>query len=478
MLVTCKKDAEIEIPNYPYVLIKDINEINNNGVLVSGNIISIGRDSIIEYGFVWNKSGNPSTSDFKLSISQTIKTGIFSGYIDNNLDSNEIYWVRPYIKSNRYTVYGTSLQFESQGCSIPFIETFNPKSGKVGSHIKIKASHINSNPDKTVVRFNNEDAKIIETIGDELIIEVPFIVYDAEISIISGKYQFTLDDKFTIITPWTKISAPNNIESPGYPWPYNFSINGKGYFIYGETYENGEVYEFDPLDNSWIKKEKFPGKMRANAVSFSLNNKGYYGLGNTSTSMFKDFWEYDPVMDSWNQLDDFPGSGSMNTVCYPINNSAYIGLGSINGTSFSRELWEYNQTSKIWIEKNNFSDNVDYNTYGTVINNKGYLGFGPSNKKFYEYDPNNDAWTNIGLCPTDDSYLITGLTINNVGYFHYTFSTENSFVRYIWKYTPDSNKWEQLIMSPANFVDCLLINNYGYFLSSYDGFWRFDPNKL
>lgn len=198
ILISCKKDAEIEISS-PYVLINDIG-VSDKGALVSGNIITLGNDSIIEYGFVWNKSEKPLTSDFKLSISEPIKSGIFSGYIDNNLNPNETYYVRPYIKCNKYTVYGTSLKFKGLGCSIPFIETFNPKSGKVGSHITIKAIHINSNPAKNVVRFNDKDAKIIEINGDELIVEVPFIVNDAKISIISGKYQFTLDEKFTIIT--------------------------------------------------------------------------------------------------------------------------------------------------------------------------------------------------------------------------------------------------------------------------------------
>lgn len=63
--------------------------------------------------------------------------------------------------------------------------------------------------------------------------------------------------------------------------------------------------------STWTKKENFPGSSRNFAVSFSIGNKGYYGLGQKQVELFtykvyNDFWEYDAEKNTWTQKAEFP----------------------------------------------------------------------------------------------------------------------------------------------------------------------------
>src|SRR5689334_14845576 len=58
----------------------------------------------------------------------------------------------------------------------------------------------------------------------------------------------------------------------------------------------------------WNKVTELPGTGRQNAVSFSIAQKGYMGLGNgDATAVYNDFWEFDPHDSTWARQPDFPG---------------------------------------------------------------------------------------------------------------------------------------------------------------------------
>jgi len=91
-----------------------------------------------------------------------------------------------------------------------------------------------------------------------------------------------------------------------------------------------------------MRKADFPSFNRRYAIGFSLNGKGFIGLGSKSTeSIYKlhnliDMWEYDPVTDSWSETASFPQEGRAGATVIVVNNKAYIGFG--NGKN---DLWEF-----------------------------------------------------------------------------------------------------------------------------------------
>ncbi len=79
-----------------------------------------------------------------------------------------------------------------------------------------------------------------------------------------------------------------------------FSIGGRGYI--GTGYDGSsfkkEIWEYDPVANTWAQKADFGGTARANAVGLSVGSKGYIGTGygiDGSYSPYPDFWEHDIV---------------------------------------------------------------------------------------------------------------------------------------------------------------------------------------
>jgi N-acetylneuraminic acid mutarotase len=121
--------------------------------------------------------------------------------------------------------------------------------------------------------------------------------------------------------------------------------------------EMNDFYKFDPKQNKWTKLNDFPGSPRSDAVGFSMNGKGYVGLGdiindNYTMTYFQDFWEYDPIKDDWTRLPDFPGEGRSSAIGYGINGYCYVGLGNIN------DFYKYNVTKKQWISLNYLSGAV------------------------------------------------------------------------------------------------------------------------
>lgn len=72
-------------------------------------------------------------------------------------------------------------------------------------------------------------------------------------------------------------------------------INGKGYIATGD---NGSlistVWEYEPTTDLWTQKTDFQGSARNNAVSFSINNRGFVATGKTGSQYIDDVWEFEP----------------------------------------------------------------------------------------------------------------------------------------------------------------------------------------
>jgi len=89
---------------------------------------------------------------------------------------------------------------------------------------------------------------------------------------------------------------------PGKAWRLTTSIvKENNLYIIGGWKDAGncqsEVWEYNTLNSNWTKLEDFPGGDRHSAISFSINNVGYFGTGNTSCGMIqpsKDIWKFEP----------------------------------------------------------------------------------------------------------------------------------------------------------------------------------------
>jgi N-acetylneuraminic acid mutarotase len=75
-----------------------------------------------------------------------------------------------------------------------------------------------------------------------------------------------------------------------------FVINDMIYIATGNTGSaTRSVYEFDPVTGVWDTKTAFEGSDRYLGIGFTINNRGYLGLGQNGSRRWDDFWEFFPT---------------------------------------------------------------------------------------------------------------------------------------------------------------------------------------
>src|SRR4029079_13640279 len=103
----------------------------------------------------------------------------------------------------------------------------------------------------------------------------------------------------------------------------------------------------------WTQKANFGGGNRAYAVGFSIDNKGYAGLGPGAGAQ-NDFWEFDPAVNSWTQKANFPGgTPRYGAIGVSMGTKGYIGTGTSVAQTFN-DFWEWDQATNVWVQKANF----------------------------------------------------------------------------------------------------------------------------
>ncbi len=232
----------------------------------------------------------------------------------------------------------------------------------------------------------------------------------------------------------------------------SFTINNKGYM--GTGYDDDDYltdfWEYDIDGDFWSQKASFPGTPRSSASSFALNNKGYLGAGYDGDNELSDFWEYDPSSNSWTQKADFGGGVRRGAVGFGVDNTGYMGTG-YDGDNDKKDFWKYNPTNDQWEELVGFGGNKRRDATTFTIDGKVYLGTGISNglykTDFWEFNPQTEVWSRKNDLDEDDDYRITrsnavGFSINGLGYI----ATGNvgGALSTIWEYSPNSDLWEEI----------------------------------
>lgn len=117
-------------------------------------------------------------------------------------------------------------------------------------------------------------------------------------------------------------------------------INKKeyGYLLLESERENrktNEFYQYDEENDKWIRKADFPGEDRFEGVMFGINDKIYYGLGQSKTEAkgFRDIWQYDLLTDKWVKFATYPGSGNIKVATAKVSGKVYIGFGYYVGAT-------------------------------------------------------------------------------------------------------------------------------------------------
>jgi N-acetylneuraminic acid mutarotase len=207
--------------------------------------------------------------------------------------------------------------------------------------------------------------------------------------------------------------------------------------------------------NKWIAKASFPGLGRSGAVSFTILNKGYVGLGASNLSTFpvshKDIWEYNPDNNSWTQKADYQGQGKYLTSSFSLRSSAYVcgGYDFVNGIAQApqSDFYSFSPTNNSWNAKEflpvpnaggaGFSDGYDL----------GYIVCPNNTNLTYEFQlsagtTGNGTWTQKAIFPGGNTLRPMSF---NIGKRYFVGNSNGSF----WEYNNTAGTWTQRPAAPA-----------------------------
>ncbi len=168
-----------------------------------------------------------------------------------------------------------------------------------------------------------------------------------------------------------------------------FSIASKGYILAKsyEIYGNNEffVFEYDPVNDSWQKKNPYPGMHAYNSTSVTVGGKAYvigglyYDPDKEEYVQKNTVWEYDPATDQWTEKALFPGSGTYNMLSCSSGESLYAGFGKENMNSkYVCEWWKYTPATNTWAECTTYSFWKKFSLFPQFVfshSNQIYVGF-------------------------------------------------------------------------------------------------------
>ncbi|GAB5554080.1 MAG: hypothetical protein Sapg2KO_36710 [Saprospiraceae bacterium] len=141
-LATCEK-KELAPRPFPRLKTLEVSNITDSTAFLSAEILLRGDYEVLEYGFVWSFSNQPEI-DQDISITETapLVEDEFSFQLSNNWSFNQTYYLRAYLKTADFTVYGTEVNFRiSREIVRTEITDFYPKEGSWGDTIYIEGAN-------------------------------------------------------------------------------------------------------------------------------------------------------------------------------------------------------------------------------------------------------------------------------------------------------------------------------------------------
>jgi hypothetical protein len=479
---SCIKEAEITSRSYPFVK-TGAPVVKSGGVELTAELLDPGKQKIIQYGFVWNTSGKPNLQDNREIIEGEPAADNFSIFVDYALEKDQMYFVRAFVKTENFNVFGNEVSFVSEGSLPPVITGFAPDHGPIGTQVTIYGSNFALNKNLNIVKFGDVKAIMESVSKDELVVRIPEINRPelVNISVETAGMVAESDDSFDLWFPWKKKNdfSGTSFASAG------FSIGNIGYVI---NYNRHFMLTYDPVSDTWESAISLPENSGNIPMAFVMDEKAYVLLNNH-------FWLYDPSINTWEQKQDFPGfllNDRRRIFNFSIGHKLYV------GNCWQRyDFWEYDTHEDSWQRKNDFSGNLSdwypvVGNYTFSLNNQGFLGISQSNSLYntlWKYNPEQDSWAEKTRIPVTtynlqcvfiiDDKAYVGLGRNSNWYTGYVFDE-------IWMYDYPNDQWIKYRNCPVHMAvkTSFVINNKGYLVSGYTYYynslhnvWEFDPAK-
>jgi hypothetical protein len=474
----CNKDLELPVKDYPYVETLEP-EVTDEGTLLSAELMNIGNSKILQFGFVWSESIKPTILDHICISTGEIKKGKYTYQLNSGIRNDNSYYVRSYVKSENFLVYGNQISFDSPHSQQPMINHISPLLGSIGTRVIIDGENFSPYPEDNIVKFGDIIAVPDSVTKNKIVVKVPAITEPGivTVSVETAGMLARSDKPFEMKFPWIKRADYNNIQALFHPG--HFTFNNKGYMF---KVNSDYLLEFNPETSTFSSNIKLPKTPENNNAVVTLSSSNGYVL------LQSYLYRFDPATWVWELLDNYPHDRTYNDYSFYLNNEIYIGSGS------GKSLVAYDENTHVWTEKKaleGFPEDVVYLNYSSY-KNEGYILCGGLGIKSYifKYDPINDLWSKLSespVLPDDNTYYHSQFQIDDKIYVDLGNSTDTHYEKgKLWQYDISKNTWNQFHESPnrdaviVNFVfdekACILTEGQVY-VTNKGQIWQFDPGN-
>ncbi len=191
----------------------------------------------------------------------------------------------------------------------------------------------------------------------------------------SGGYYSDFYRYNAAIDTWTAIS---DIPGPARQSAKGFSIDDYGYVVGGATqptgYNSKELWRYDPISDMWVEKSEYPGNGSHGLAAFVLSGLGYVGtgtfLGTGPGAAYNDFYSYSPGNDAWTVLVNFGGGIRAGAVSMTIGNSGFAGMGTTQIyplIDYQSDWWTFDNPTGIQEPQNNNDVTVYFDSDNNLV---------------------------------------------------------------------------------------------------------------
>ena len=465
------------------------------GVLsISGMVSAARTEKVLEdHGFIWAENVDIEEKDFLMNKPNI--RAIHLGKLEKDTFSIKLYGlkkysIRAFVVSDNRVLYGRlkSYTFVFEVKTDTVVNQFNDE-------IQVSAIVFGLEALKDII---NDRGHILATDTSNLYVNKP---YQKISSLKSSNDDGAFISKFSELT-------------------FNTTYYAKAYV---KTKRDSAVYSSKILKirmkDGWIQTDNLPDR-RANMVAGQINGIGYVSVGCADEKCLRagenpmiNTYHYNPSNDSWGDGVDFRGIAVSGAVSFTIDNKLYVGLGKNRGT-YNQKIYCFdpalNQNMGNWVETDTFPAPAREGAVAFVIGDKAYIGSGSAKTNanieqffndFYEYEPGappGKRWGKLkplplistpgGKADSIGRSNAVAFSIGGLGYVGSGFSLSGTDLSDFWAYNPDMKQWKKVDFLPEggrrNAVGFSL-NKKGYvglgqipkdnnFLAD---LWEFDPSQ-
>jgi hypothetical protein len=393
----------------PIVTTTSVSAITHNSAFTGGQVISNGGFPIIEQGVCYKIWVDEDTIPAKISDlkKETPLSNNTFNLTLTQLLSDTRYRVRAYAMNSLGISYGQEITFSTISPSNDWLQLTN--AGEQERHLGFAFS----DGSNIYVGGGMSDH---ETRND-------FLMYNPQTKILS-----------------TKAPLPKRLRGA-----IGFMINGVGYVGTGideNSISSKKFWKYNSSINTWTEIDSLPGAARSSAVVFVIGTKAYIGSGSTTGGVFlNDFYEFDHTTESFNKTPIYLGvasNGRDGAVAFSINGKGYCGLG-FNWQQYQNDFWEFDPNTKLWTQKilSNLPSARRWAVAFTIGNN-AYIGLGMNGNNYYDgfYKFDGNTMASIKDFRGGQRTQAIGTATNTKGYVG-TGRTNIIHKKDVWEYTPE-----------------------------------------